>query len=97
MAAEQSETGAAAWVDPELNIDPLAPLTKGEIIACRDAIQSIHGPHTGLLFKQITLREPVKEELAPRLDAEFEGRPIQKIDRRAFINYYLRKTVSKSI
>ena len=78
-------------------LHPLAPLSATEVTASRDAIQSIYPPQTGLLFKQITLKEPLKAELAPYLDAEYAGVATGKIDRRAFITYYIRNTVGQNL
>ena len=93
MAAEQSANLTAEYATPAYTIHPLAPLTSGEILQSRDLIQSLYSASTALLFKQITLQEPRKEELVPYFDGEHRGVQAQGIDRRAFINYYIRNTV----
>ena len=40
------------------------------------------------------LKEPEKALLAPYLDAERMGERFPKIERRAFVTYYIRNTVS---
>ena len=72
---------------------PLCPLSALEIEASVSLIKALHPPETDLLFKQITLNEPAKEQLAPYLDAEFSGSQKTSIDRRSFVNYYIRYTV----
>lgn len=47
-----------------------------------------------LRFKVVTLEEPAKKSLIPYLEAEHGGKPVPRIDRRAFVAYYLRNTVS---
>lgn len=48
--------------------------------------------HTDLHFKVITLEEPPKAEVITYLEAEHCGRPLPRISRRAFVNYYIRNT-----
>ena len=77
----------------QYNVHPLAPLSAEEIRNTRDAIQGTYPQAINLLFKQITLREPAKAELAPYLDAEADGIKLNNIDRRSFVTYYIRNTV----
>lgn len=94
MAAEQSVFDTASGSYEALPVHPLAPLTSTEIVTSRNLMQSLYPANTTLLFKHITLQEPLKAELAAYLDAEAAGQPVQSIERRAFINYYIRNTVS---
>lgn len=73
---------------------PLSPLTAAEIKASAEVIKSLYIPGTGLLFKQITLLEPKKAQLAPYLDAQNQGKSVSQLDRKAFISYYIKNTVS---
>ena len=73
---------------------PLAPLTSEEIRQSATLIRALYPAETKFIFKRVTLHEPAKELLAPYLDAEFSGQPRKSIDRRSFINYYIRNTVS---
>jgi primary-amine oxidase len=93
MATPQAYTIPSARAEPEISCHPLAPLTATEIEISRDAIKAIYPTNVNLLFKQITLREPAKAVLAPYLDAEARGWPVNPIDRRSFITYYIRNTV----
>ena len=77
----------------QLSLHPSAPLTSDEIRASAELIRGRYPTGTKLLFKQVTLHEPAKEQLAPFLDAEIVGRPCEPIDRRSFITYYIRNTV----
>jgi primary-amine oxidase len=72
---------------------PLAPLTSSEIIESSDFIRQLYPAETRLSFKTITLSEPAKAQLAPYLDAEHHGRAVGNIDRKAFVNYYIKNTV----
>ena len=93
MATTEISSSVAPKLAKSLTTHPVAPLSSSEIEACRDAIQKLYPPEVKLLFKQITLREPPKAELAPFLDAEARGESTHLIDRKAFIAYYIRNTV----
>lgn len=73
---------------------PLGPLTASEITETAKLIKSVWPENTNCQFKTITLQEPDKAELAPFLIAEHAGTPTSPIDRRAFVVYYIRNTVS---
>lgn len=75
-----------------VDLHPFAPLSKDEITAAADLIRSQWPEGTDLQFKAVTLQEPAKAEAVPYLAAERSGESTQRIDRRAFINYYIRKT-----
>lgn len=73
---------------------PLAPLSAGEIKNAAAIIKASWPAHTDLHFKAITLEEPPKAECLRYLEAEHNGTTRPSISRRAFINYYIRNTVS---
>lgn len=73
---------------------PLGPLTATEIRQSSSLIKALWPSSTNIQFKAITLQEPNKAELVPFLDAEHAGKQTPTIDRRSFVNYYLRNTVS---
>lgn len=76
---------------------PIGPLTASEISASSKLIKEQWPQGTDIQFKVITLKEPNKSELVPFLAAEHAGHtlPFESIDRRSFVNYYIRNTVSK--
>lgn len=75
---------------------PISPLTAGEITESSTLIRQLWPENTKLQFKAVTLQEPNKVELMPFLAAEHEGKPTTSIDRRSFVLYYIRNTVSSS-
>jgi len=75
---------------------PLGPLTADEISASAQLIKASWPTNTNIQFKAITLREPSKAELLPFLAAEQIRQSTPTIDRRSFIVYYIRNTVSYS-
>ena len=72
---------------------PLAPLSSGEIQNTAQILRTQWPEGTDLQFKSITLSEPSKAALAPYLQAENQGLVVPPLDRRAYVSYYLRKTV----
>ena len=74
---------------------PIAPLTASEISESSRLIRALWPANTSLQFKAITLQEPNKSELLPYLTAEHEGAKPNPIERRSFVVYYIRNTVSK--
>ena len=72
---------------------PLSPLTSAEISQATNTIRSIYPAKTNLQFKAITLQEPPKSQLMPFLDAVHHGQSLPSIERKAFVNYYIRNTV----
>ena len=94
MSTEQISSTATVGVAKQVPVHPLSPLTSAEITRASEFIKGLYPAHTSLLFKAITLEEPEKAQLAPYLDAEHQGRSPGKIDRKAFLNYYIRNTVS---
>ena len=72
---------------------PLCPLTASEIKVSAKLVRSIYPANPDIQFKAITLEEPEKALLAPYLDAEHAGKRVPKLERRAFVSYYIRNTV----
>ena len=93
MSTEQIFSVPSIGAAKQAQIHPLSPLTSSEISASAGFIKGLYPPKTDLLFKTITLEEPAKALVAPYLDAEHVGRAAGRIDRKAFINYYIRNTV----
>ena len=77
----------------QLAVHPLCPITASEIKHSVDLIKGCWPPRTNFHFKTITLEEPAKAELVPYLEAEHTGSRLPRIDRRAFLSYYIRNTV----
>jgi Cu2+-containing amine oxidase len=73
---------------------PLGPLSAAEITFSSALIKAIWPADISLHFRVITLSEPRKAELVPYLLAERARETKPSIDRRAFVVYYLRGTVS---
>lgn len=72
---------------------PLAPLSGAEIQNASSLIKAQWPADTNLQFKALTLQEPAKADMVPFLEAEFNGWDLPRIERRVFVNYYLRSTV----
>ena len=85
-----SDVGVAKHVA----IHPLSPLTASEIVQAADFIRHLYPSATRLQFKAVTLEEPAKARLVPYLDAEHAGKRLPALDRKAFVSYYIRNTVS---
>ena len=73
---------------------PLCPITAAEIKRSADLVRSLYPAKTDLRFKAITLEEPEKAQLVPYLDAEHNRGRLPHIDRKIFVCYYIRNTVS---
>ncbi len=73
---------------------PLGPLTASEISESARLIKGLWPSNINIQFKSITLLEPKKAELVPFLTAEHSGQRTPTIDRKSFIIYYIRNTVS---
>ncbi|KAF2457389.1 copper amine oxidase [Lineolata rhizophorae] len=71
---------------------PLSPLSADEIAAASALVRSLWPAGTDLQFKVIMLEEPEKSDVLPYLDAEHAQQSLPKIDRRAWVNYYIRNT-----
>ena len=96
MSTEQFSSSPAAAVRTQGPSHPLSPLTASEITTSAELIKGLYPSQTKVQFKAITLEEPEKAQLVPYLDAEHSGRPLPRIPRKAFVNYYIRNTVSSS-
>lgn len=73
---------------------PLCPITASEIKRAADLMRNLYPSKTDLHFKAITLEEPEKAQLVPYLEAEHSGGRLPRIDRKAYVSYYIRNTVS---
>ena len=76
-------------------LHPLSPLSASEIVRAADFIRRLYPSAAELQFKAVTLEEPEKARLVPYLEAEHGGRKLPAIDRKAFVSYYIRNTVSR--
>ena len=74
---------------------PLSPLDPNEITKCAGLIRAAWPKNIQVAFKTITLAEPPKRILVPYLQKEHNGLPRQVLDRKAFVTYYIRGTVSR--
>lgn len=74
---------------------PLGPLTAQEITQSAGLIRGCWPDDVECHFKVVTLFEPAKPELLLYLAAERAGQDPRSIDRRAFVVYYFRGTVSQ--
>ncbi len=75
---------------------PLSPLTAAEITRSSGLVKSLYPPKIDLQFKVVTLEEPEKCFVVPYLHAEHHGKPLPSLERKAFVCYYIRNTVSES-
>ena len=73
---------------------PLGPLTHAEISESTGLIKALWPTNTNIQFKTITLHEPSKAELTPFLVAEHSGQARPVVERKSFVVYYIRNTVS---
>ena len=96
MSAEQVSMAPLAEAVKQSLPHPLCPITASEIKNAAQLIRRLYPSKTEFQFKAITLEEPLKAQLAPYLQAEHQGARLPKIDRKAFVSYYLRNTVSKN-
>ena len=94
MATQTASNSLPLRVAKQITSHPLAPISAAEIKETVSVIKAQWPADTDLHFKAITLEEPAKAETVPYLEAEFAGSPLPSIDRRVFVTYYLRKTVS---
>ena len=97
MATQSQEYGSQAATIKQSVVHPLCPLTSSEISLCADLIRAQWPLNVDLRFKVVTLEEPSKKSLVPYLEAEHGGKTVPSIDRRAFVAYYLRNTVSETL
>ena len=93
MSTEQVSSTPAVGVANHVPTHPLSPLTASEITRSSGLIRALYPTKTNLQFKAVTLEEPEKAQLVPYLEAERNGSYVPRIDRKAFVNYYIRNTV----
>jgi len=94
MATQMEHAHKPAPVSTKYNsAHPLCALGPEEISYTAELIRSLWPEHTDLRFKTITLDEPQKAQLLPYFQAEQTGQTLPRIDRKAFIGYYIRNTV----
>jgi hypothetical protein len=93
MAATQEAVSPQARAAEHIAAHPLCPLTASEISNTAQLIKRLWPSNVDILFKVITLEEPQKKHFVPYLDAEHAGKTLPRIDRKAFVAYYLRNTV----
>jgi Cu2+-containing amine oxidase len=95
MAMEQLSTSLPFVGGKKATIQhPLGPLTASEITESASLIKGLWPTNTNIQFKSITLQEPSKADLVPFLAAEHAGQQTPSVERRSFVIYYLRNTVS---
>lgn len=94
MSTQSVATSTDQRTSKSVPSHPLAPLSASEITSAAAIIRASWPAHTDLHFKVVTLEEPPKAEVLRYLDAEHTGRPLPSISRKAFLNYYIRNTVS---
>lgn len=85
-------TNPTAGVTKTVASHPLAPLSASELQHAGAIIRASWPAHTDLHFKVVTLQEPPKTEVLKYLEAEHAGGSLPTINRKAFINYYIRNT-----
>ena len=96
MSTEQVSMAPMAEAIKHIAPHPLCPLTASEIKGSAELLKACWPPRTDFHFKTITLEEPAKSLLVPFLEAEHKGLRLPLIDRKAFVSYYIRNTVSVS-
>ena len=94
MATAQQVVSPQARAPKHSATHPLCPLTASEISDTAQLITNLWPSNVDLLFKVITLEEPLKKHFVPYLHAEHAGTTLPRIDRKAFVSYYLRNTVA---
>jgi primary-amine oxidase len=98
MSAEQVPTSLPFFGGKKATLEhPLGPLTAGEITESARLIKGLWPSNTDVQFKVITLKEPDKADLTPFLAAEHSGQQTPSVERRSFVVYYIRNTVSSII
>ena len=95
MSTEQIQTSLPFVGGKKATLQhPLGPLTASEISESASLIKGLWPSNTNIQFKSITLQEPAKADLVPFLEAEHTGRQTPAVERRSFVVYYIRNTVS---
>lgn len=94
MATESIAAPPAVYTAKHSETHPFAPISADEIRNAVSIIKSQWPADTDFQFKSVTLQEPTKAEAVPYLEAEFHGDDLPNIERRIFVTYYIRNTVS---
>ena len=94
MSTDQISYAPVAAQGKQTPAHPLCPITAAEIKQSARLIKNLFPAKTEFIFKTITLEEPEKAQLVPYLDAEHSQGTLPQIDRKTFVCYYLRNTVS---
>ncbi|KAK3068140.1 hypothetical protein LTR53_014530, partial [Teratosphaeriaceae sp. CCFEE 6253] len=92
MATESVSASLPLRTATQTHAHPLAPLSADEIRSAVSIIRSEWPANVDLHFKAVTLEEPAKAEAVPYIEAEFNGNNLPSVDRKAFLNYYVRLT-----
>lgn len=72
---------------------PMCPLAPSEIKQAADIVKSQWPADVELIFKTVTLLEPPKKLFMPYLEAEHSGKPLPRLERKAFATYIIKMTV----
>jgi Cu2+-containing amine oxidase len=70
-------------------------LQAAEIEKVKILINRLWPEGTKFQYKVLTLQEPDKDEALAYLEAEHSGGPLPAVERRAWVNYYIRNTVRR--
>ena len=93
MASEVVHSGPITETYLQSTHHPFAPLTAHETKYAGQLLRAVWPASTDIYFKAITLQEPLKAEALSFLEAEHAGAQLPHIARKAFVAYYLRRTV----
>lgn len=89
----QMETPPTVVPQKQMASHCIAPLTGDEISHASGLVKALYPSNTSLQFKVVTLQEPPKVEVLQYLEAEHSKGPLPAIERKAWVNYYIRNTV----
>lgn len=92
MSLQDASSSLPIRTAKRVDSHPFAPLSRDELATASGLVQSQWPVGTDLQFKAVTLEEPAKVEAVPYLAALRNGDSPASIDRKAFVNYYIRKT-----
>lgn len=95
MSTDDISRSPSAMTPKKMAYHPFSPLTAAEITRSSDLVKSLYPQKIDLQFKVVTLEEPEKCFVVPYLDAEQLGKPLPSLERKAFVCYYIRNTVSE--
>lgn len=97
MSTESNVTSLPLRTTKQSSVHPLASLSSDEIKNAVSLLKTQWPAKTDLHFKQVTVQEPPKAEAVPYIEAECRGQRLPHLDRKVFVTYYLRKTVSADV